>query len=281
MKTQTQAQKHETTAMNTKPSLATTDAADGTDQPRTLLPIRGIRAIRGFLVCAVLLAAARPLGAADFQITGAYLRADGRLVLQHPATTNAYYILYHGDLTNLTQTTDVKLGVNGTGELVGVNIFTNAAYGFFRAAEVPLTQPLDSDGDGWNDVDEITVGSNPLDPRSRPPITVVAAPPVTLLLPANVGSEGLAWNTAVAQPPVSLLLPANEGAGGLPPNTTLASPPLALLLPTDAGPEGLAWNTALAQPPVALLLPASLGAAGLTNNTVLGQPPVRLQIGTP
>ena len=71
-----------------------------------------------YAALALLLSAAARLPAQDFSITGAYVRADGRIVLQYPADANAYYVLYHGPLTNLTQVMDVRLGINGTGELV-------------------------------------------------------------------------------------------------------------------------------------------------------------------
>ena len=251
---------------------------------------------------ALLLGGAARLPAQDFRITGAHLRPDGRIVLQYPANTDSYYVLHQGPLTDLTQAADVELGVNGTGALVGSPAAGTGAEVFFRVLQVPVTQPLDSDGDGWNDVDEITVGSNPLDPRSRPPMMVVSAPPVGVLLPANVGPAGLALNTTVANPPVALLLPADcgpeglalnatvanppiavllpakEGSGGLALNTTVALPPVALLLPADVGPAGLALNTTVANPQTALLLPSNQGAAGLTGNTVIAQPPVRPQI---
>jgi hypothetical protein len=225
---------------------------------------------------ALLLTGAARLPAQDFRITGAYLRADGRLVLQYPADTNSYYVLHQGPLTNLTQAADVKLGVNGTGELIGGIPETNRVDGFFRVLQVPVTQPLDSDRDHWNDVDEITVGSNPLDPRSRPPMMVVSAPPVAVLLPADVGPAGLALNTTVASPPAALLLPANSGPEGLALNTTVANPPVALLLPANEGPAGLALNTTIATPPVTLLLPADQGPGGLALNTTVANPPVSL-----
>jgi hypothetical protein len=229
-----------------------------------------------FAALALLLGGAARLPAQDFRITGAYLRADGRIVLQYPANTDSYYVLHQGPLTNLTQAADVELGVNGTGELVGGSPTTNGLDGFFRVLHVPVTQPLDSDGDGWNDVDEITVGSNPLDPRSRPPMTVVSAPPVAMLLPANVGPAGLALNTTVANPPIALLLPANCGPEGLALNTTVANPPVAVLLPANEGPAGLALNTTIATPPAAFLLPADQGPGGLALNTTIATPPVAL-----
>ncbi len=163
----------------------------------------------------------------------------------------------------------------------------------------------DTDGDGWWDEAEMTVGSDALDPTSRPFImavsspqvslvlpanegpgglannTVVAMPPVALVLPADQGPEGLALNTTVAQPPVALVLPWNTGTGGLTNNTVVAQPPVAILLPWDIGADGLSLNTSVALPPVALMLPADQGPGGLTNNTVIAQPPVRIELDAP
>ena len=175
--------------------------------------------------------------------------------------------------------------------------------GLSNAREILLgTDPMrqDTDGDGWWDEAEMSVGSDPLDPKSRPFImavsspqvslvlpanegaggltnnTIVATPSVSLVLPADQGPEGLALNTTVAEPPVSLVLPWNTGAGGLTNNTVVAMPPVALVLPADQGPEGLALNTTVAEPPVSLVLPWDTGAGGLTNNTVVAMPPVAL-----
>jgi hypothetical protein len=163
----------------------------------------------------------------------------------------------------------------------------------------------DTDGDGWWDEAEMTTGSDPLDPKSRPFVmavsspqvslvlpanqgagglnnnTVVATPSVSLVLPADQGPEGLALNTTVAQPPVSLVLPWDTGADGLTNNTVVALPPVALVLPADQGAQGLALNTTVAQPPVALVLPADQGAGGLTNNTMIAQPPVQIRLDVP
>jgi subtilisin family serine protease len=121
------------------------------------------------------------------------------------------------------------------------------------------TDPMraDTDGDGWTDDAEISVGSNPLDPNSRPYQMVIASPPVAFVLPANQGAGGLNDNTVVAAPPVAFVLPANQGAGGL------------------------SNNTVVAVPPVAFVLPANQGTGGLTNNTFIAMPPVRIELQSP
>lgn len=151
--------------------------------------------------------------------------------------------------------------------------------GLSNARELQLgTDPLrrDTDGDGWADEAELTVGSSPLDANSKPSLTVVSAPRVALVLPANQGSGGFINNTVIAAPRVSLVLPANQGTAGLSNNTVVAAPPLALLLPANQGGTGVTNHTVIAAPTIALLLPADQGANGLTNNTVVARPPVAL-----
>ena len=73
--------------------------------------------------------------------------------------------------------------------------------GLSNARELLLgTDPLrnDTDGDGWFDEAETSVGSDPLDARSRPYIMAVSSPPVALVLPANEGPAGLSNNTVIA-----------------------------------------------------------------------------------
>ena len=193
-----------------------------------------------------------PLRAQMFQITGVRVRTDGCIVLSYPAETNSYYVMYGGDLTNITQATALRLGTNGLSEIAGPNVRTNTGPGFFRLRQVPLAQPLDSDGDGWDDLTELAENSNPLDPTSRPRIMVFSGPPVAMLLPSPTGTEGVPANTAAALPPASLLLPVPTGAEGLSPNTTFGHPPAALLLPSNQGAEGVPLNTSLGRPPVSL-----------------------------
>ena len=144
------------------------------------------------------------------------------------------------------------------------------------------TNPLaaDSDLDGWPDETEITAGSNPLNPDSKPKPFLVAQPDVTLSLPAAVELGGLSANTVAGRPSVTLVLPAAAGAEGLAPNTVAARPQVTLVLPAAAGAEGLAPNTVAARPPLTLVLPAAGGLGGLAPNTVLAQPPLTLTLPT-
>jgi hypothetical protein len=149
--------------------------------------------------------------------------------------------------------------------------------GLSNARELALgTDPLrpDTDGDGWLDEVEITAGSDPMDPKSRPYTMLVSAPPVSFLLPANQGADGLPNNIAVAVPPIALFLPADQGPDGLANNIVIAMPPVSFLLPENQGGGELTNNTAVAVPPIALILPADQGPDGLTNNIVIAMPPV-------
>jgi hypothetical protein len=109
----------------------------------------------------------------------------------------------------------------------------------------------DTDGDGWNDEAEITAGSSPTDPFSRPMKTFVAAPSSELSLPRMDVTGGLAFNVTIARPPIDLMLPRLDSTGGLPWNTTLAAPPISIALPIPANPSA-PWNVTIGQPPVQL-----------------------------
>ena len=155
----------------------------------------------------------------------------------------------------------------------------------------------DTDGDGWFDEAEVTGGSNPLDPNSRPKLFVTSKPPLGVVLPASLGPGALPRNVTVASPPVALVLPSLLGANfppnitvaappvsvvlpsligaNLPANVTVATPPVSVLLPSLIG-ANLPPNISVAQPPVTVRLPVSTGAQEIPNNVSVGQPPVKI-----
>lgn len=107
-----------------------------------------------------------------FRITGISFGPDGNPLIEHIADTNSYFILLAGtQLTNITFAADMALplGTNGLGQLRDfISAHTNATR-FFRVRKVPLSQPLDSDHDGIDDVWELhriatQYPLNPLDP---------------------------------------------------------------------------------------------------------------------
>lgn len=91
-------------------------------------------------------------------------REAGSVVVTFQAETNAYYLLQHGAaLPNLSNTVAASLGVSGNGTLRHTN--ASGATGFYRAIELPLDEPRDSDGDVIDDVYELqTAGLNPFNP---------------------------------------------------------------------------------------------------------------------
>ena len=157
----------------------------------------------------------------------------------------------------------------------------------------------DTDGDGWPDEAEVTAGSDPLDPKSRPKLFIVSKPSVAFVLPGSFGTGPFARNVTVASPPVTVILPSLIGAN-LPPNITVSAPPVNVLLPgliganlpvnvTVANPSinmilpsligaNLAANLTVAQPPVTLKLPLSTGSSGLPANVMIAQPPVKVRL---
>lgn len=131
----------------------------------------------------------------------------------------------------------------------------------------------DSDNDGWFDEAEVTGGSNPLDPNSRPKLFLVSKPPMSLVLPSLVGANFPA-NVTVARPPVSLVLPSLVGAN-LPLNVTVARPPVTVVLPSLVG-ANLPANVTVATPPVSMVLPSLIGA-NLPANVTVARPPVKVR----
>jgi hypothetical protein len=102
--------------------------------------------------------------AQTFSITNFSVGPSGARTAQFSADTNSYYILYGGTvITNISQPISLVLGVAGALSLQDTS--PQLAAQFYRVAQIPLTQPLDSDGDGIDDVFELTYAGclNPLD----------------------------------------------------------------------------------------------------------------------
>ncbi len=79
----------------------------------------------------------------------------------HESDTNAYYILCHGQVvTNITTPIDMALGQENSGQLQGVQ---SNQLSFYCVLCVGITNPLDTDTDGIDDVYELcTPPLNPL-----------------------------------------------------------------------------------------------------------------------
>jgi hypothetical protein len=107
----------------------------------------------------------------------------------------------------------------------------------------------DTDGDGWWDEAEVTVGSDPLDPLSRPAMRLVASPIVELTRPAIGGADGFFRNAVIATPEISLILP-GLGSAGQERGAVVAQPSVEIILPNIGNTQNLQRNTTFAQPPV-------------------------------
>jgi hypothetical protein len=103
--------------------------------------------------------------AQSFSTTNFNLAPSGTRNISFEANTNSYYILYSGAvLTSVTQPIAMALGTIGSLQLQ--DTAPQVGIQFYRVAQVPLAQPLDTDGDGMDDVFELTYSGclNPLDP---------------------------------------------------------------------------------------------------------------------
>ncbi|MFN0069753.1 MAG: hypothetical protein ACKVYV_19215 [Limisphaerales bacterium] len=124
--------------------------------------------LRRALPCLGLLFAATA-GAQEFRIVRAELDAGGRPRVQVPGNTNSYFILRRGE-----SVTDVRLPVHVTLGAPGAVMLTDSRRTrdatFLRVQRVPVDAPLDSDGDGIDDLYELLRPTflNPLDATDAP-----------------------------------------------------------------------------------------------------------------
>jgi hypothetical protein len=116
--------------------------------------------------------------------------------LKYLSDTNYYYILYSGGLTNIVLPTAAALGTAGMGELAATNTCHDRQALFFRVRRVPLSQPLDTDGDGLDDVFELRHQPtfNPLDPSDGTqfiaayhPTEILDGDPLSPVINADIG----------------------------------------------------------------------------------------------
>ncbi|HVR35257.1 MAG TPA: hypothetical protein VMS21_05340 [Methylomirabilota bacterium] len=107
--------------------------------------------LRAMLLLALL---AAPASGQEFLITSLDRDAAGRPVIRHTADPAYYYILYRGALvTDIVSAVDMELGVPVEGQLADASPLPTAA--FYRLLQVPVADPLDTDGDGIDDVWEL------------------------------------------------------------------------------------------------------------------------------
>ena len=130
------------------------------------------------------LAAASWGQSAEFRITALTIGPDNRPRIEYGASSNQYYLLLRGtSLTNLTQPVSAKLFTVPNHVLSDSNAVALTGSVFYRLRAVPVAEPLDSDGDGLNDVYELLrpLYLNPLNPNDGP----VAPPTPTITYPTN------------------------------------------------------------------------------------------------
>lgn len=111
---------------------------------------------------------ASPVGllAADLRVTDIAVEPDGRVRLTHGREAGSYYILRQGD-----DVMEIQTAVGVAGEGVEPNTFRHtpspgANQQFYVVQQVPVDAPLDTDGDGIDDLYELARPGflNPVDP---------------------------------------------------------------------------------------------------------------------
>ncbi len=138
----------------------------------------------------------------------------------------------------------------------------------------------DTDGDGWSDLDEFENGTNPADANARPPMTLVAFPPVQIDLPSPDAAGTAGVGLVLARPPLQIDLPSPDTFGNAGVGIVLARPPLEIDLPSPdaAGIAGL--GLVLAYPPIQIDLPSPDTSGTNSPGLFLAQPPVNVKIPT-
>jgi hypothetical protein len=97
-----------------------------------------------------------------FQIREARI-ASGIPAFSHDSGTNYYYILLRGSaITDIRTAVDLRLGAERQGQLQDSSLLPSSQAAFYRIQRVSLHVPLDTDGDGIDDVYELL--HQPLNP---------------------------------------------------------------------------------------------------------------------
>ncbi len=105
--------------------------------------------------------------AAELRISEVRLDSGGRLQVTAPAEVTGYYILLRGSgLGQLQTSVALALGAAAPVTLTDPTPTQRSATAFYRLQQVPLAQPLDTDGDGIDDAYELghATDLSPLDP---------------------------------------------------------------------------------------------------------------------
>lgn len=247
-----------------------------------------------------------PAMAQDFHITAAGFDSARRPVLEFQNDTNSYFVLYRGDtVTNLSPIV-LELGADAGGMLVDPESFDGEnATRFFFIHKVPLAAPVDTDGDGIDDLYELAFPGildplNAADGEEDPDKDDLTNVEEYMFgtNPELADSDGDGWidsieihdgtdplnpasrpqQSLLSQPPALVELPSPDAAGTSGSALLLAGPPLALDVPSADASGAAGVGIVLARPPV-LVDVLSLDAAGAAGSAVfLAQPPVAIDV---
>lgn len=255
----------------------------------------------GSLAAFLLLGSLGHPAAQDLWLTGVSIERDGTVRVQYTARATNYYTLFRGDsVTIIDAPTAMTLGQDGIGQLADPAATVTSQCAFYRVGALPLGHPQDTDGDGLDDVAELTRGTNPLDgdsdadgwddgvesadhtdpldPHSLPRSTITAAPPMSLTIPHHAEHQPLSSNWTLAQPPTEIIVPSLGEIRSNFGSVTLANPPAAVITPagTEAQRPSGQWTIAL--PPVELLLPPCAECDPMPNGPWLGLPSIAVSM---
>lgn len=115
------------------------------------------------------------LAAEPVRITGAGLTAQNQLRIEHTANAASYYILYRGNHpSRITLPVDLKETTGTSGTLTDAS--PPAPEAFYRVREVASSAPLDTDGDGTDDLAELLAGTDPLRSSALAPTAYTTSP---------------------------------------------------------------------------------------------------------
>ena len=249
-----------------------------------------------------------PSLAQDFLIATVSLDESNRPRLEFEGDTNSYYVLYRGyTVTNVTTPIVLKFGTDANGVLVDAEPFDGqSATRFFRIRKIPLVLPMDTDGDGIDDLYEVArpnilnplnaadggrdpdsddltnaeeygLGTNPSDGDSDGDGWIDGIERGDETNPLNTGSRP--QQTLLAHPPLLVELPSADAAGTSGIGLVLARPPLLMDVPSADVSGASGQGVVVTTPPVALDVP-SPDAAGVTGVGVLflARPPVLIDL---
>jgi hypothetical protein len=134
----------------------------------------------------------------------------------------------------------------------------------------------DTDNDGWWDEIEVSGGSDPLNPASKPRLFVVSRPPVSIALVRL--SATMQAGSYIARPPVQIYKPSLDVPGGVVAGAFVGQPPVQIFRPSLTVPGGIGAGSFIGNPPVDLIRISSESTVQEKGTTV-ARPPVQIQIG--